>query len=120
VVKGTCHCGNISIETAEIPTMLVSCNCSICFRTGALWGYYTSDEVEVSHEKSPTAAYSWGDARIAFHHCRHCGCVTHYTSTKKTEKMRTAINFRMVEREITESIRVRKFDGAVLWKFIDE
>lgn len=120
MVEGTCHCGNVSIQTSQLPDSIISCNCSICFRTGSLWGYYASDDVNIRCEKEPTSTYTWGDERIAFHHCTNCGCLTHYTSTGKTEKQRTALNFRMVDRKITESIPIRKFDGAESWTFVDD
>jgi len=120
MVEATCHCGNVNIKTSELPEFVVSCNCSACFRFGSLWGYYTSEEVHVHCETETTVGYSWGDETIAFHHCQNCGCLTHYTSTEKSKSQRTVINFRMVDREITEKIPVRKFDGAVSWKFIEE
>ena len=120
MVEASCHCGNVCIQTAELPELIVSCNCSICFRSGAQWGYYAADDVNIRCETAPTSTYSWGDEVIAFHHCTNCGCITHYTSTDKAKKGRTAINFRMVDRQITESIRLRKFDGADSWKFLDE
>lgn len=120
MVEATCHCGNVHIETAELPTLIVSCNCSVCFRMGALWGYYSAADVDVHHETAPTDSYRWGDEKIAFHHCPDCGCVTHYTSTEKAENKRTVINFRMVDRHITEKIPLRKFDGADTWQFIEE
>ena len=120
MVEATCHCGNVNIQTRELPEFVISCNCSICFRSGALWGYYTAEEVDVRCETEPTAAYIWGDEMIAFHHCQVCGCLTHYTSTEKAERTRTVINFRMVDRKIAESIRVRMFDGAGTWTFVDE
>ena len=120
MVEATCHCGNVKIRTDELPSMVVSCNCSVCFRTGALWGYYRSDDTEVECQAKPTATYTWGDKMIAFHHCPKCGCLTHYTSTEKTDRKRTAINFRMVDRTITESLPLRKFDGADTWTFIDD
>lgn len=120
MVEATCHCGNVSIELSHVPDWVISCNCSICFRIGSLWGYYVPEDVSIRFTKEPTATYSWGDEMILFHHCKNCGCLTHYTTTDKSEHQRTVINFRMVDRKITESIHVRKFDGAGSWTFVDE
>ena len=34
--KGSCHCGNMKFEVEGELTQVVSCNCSICARKGAL------------------------------------------------------------------------------------
>lgn len=118
--EASCHCGNVRIEFSDLPATMTSCNCSICRRLGALWAYYPAEEVTVTCENEPTSTYTWGDGMIAFHHCPGCGCPTHYTTTAKAKSQRAAINGRMIDPELTGSIRIRHFDGALTWKFIDE
>lgn len=117
--KATCHCGNVQIEVVTLPDTVTSCNCSICNRFGALWAYYSAAELRVTCEQAPTTAYVWGDKTIEFHHCSLCGCTTHYTSIEQ-ENQRAAINGRMFPLAVISPIKVRKFDGAVSWQFIDE
>jgi len=113
MIEAICHCGNVRLEVSNLPASITSCNCSICNRLGALWVYFSLEEVDVSFKKEPTSEYIWGDKCIKFHHCTHCGCTTHYTSTEKCEEKRVAINCRMMKPEIIKSIHIRKFDGAV-------
>lgn len=120
MIEATCHCGNVSIRVDDLPEYFVSCNCSICRRLGALWAYYAAGDVAVQFGAEPTATYVRGDGMIAFHHCPRCGCTTHYASTDKSEHERVGLNCRMVAPEKIESIRVRRFDGADTWKFLDE
>lgn len=47
MIRGHCHCGNISLEIPRLTTTATECNCSICRRYGALWGYFTQPEVKV-------------------------------------------------------------------------
>jgi len=37
---GSCHCGAVQLEIPSAPDHLTNCNCSICWRYGALWAYF--------------------------------------------------------------------------------
>ena len=56
---------------------------------------------------------------IAFHFCNTCGCLTHYTGTPAYEGDRVAINARMMDPADIAGIRIRTFDGAETWKYLD-
>ncbi len=112
MINASCHCGNVEVEINDLPESLTSCNCSICNRYGALWGYYKAAEVVVKTNMSELKTYTWGDEYIDFHHCGNCGCVTHYTSRPKSDMDRVGVNFRMFDRELVTNISKRHFDGA--------
>jgi hypothetical protein len=76
--------------------------------------------VEVDAAPGASAAYSWNDRTIDFHHCRTCGCLTHYSSTPASDRDRLAVNARMMTLSELDGVKVRKFDGADTWRFIDE
>jgi hypothetical protein len=115
-----CHCGNITLSFIHYPESLTSCNCSICHRYAALWGYYQPSEVSVSSKTAPIKSYQWGDGYIDFHHCSLCGCITHYTSTPLSPIQKIAINFRMDDPQQLMNIPERRFDGAHSWTYIEE
>ncbi|QBG36034.1 aldehyde-activating protein [Litorilituus sediminis] len=121
MVKASCHCGNIEIEIeiAEQPQALVSCNCSICNKIGALWGHMSPKVVSVTEKEQASKSYSWGDKDLAFHHCTLCGCTTHYMPTDASSD-RMAVNYRMVDRNVVDAMHIKNFDGADTWKFISE
>ena len=116
----SCHCGAIRLEADALPESLTSCNCSICYRLGALWAYYDPARVRIVSEPDALISYSWQDRALAFHHCRVCGCATHFTTTEICERQQTVLNARMLPAEAIEGIRIRKFDGARSWTFVDE
>lgn len=120
MIDATCHCGNVTATVDQLPASLVSCNCSICRRLGALWAYYVPADVAVMVREGTTSTYVWGHGNIAFHHCPACGCTTHYTSTGKTKAERIGLNCRMLDPEIVADVPIRYFDGAVTWQFIDQ
>ena len=109
-MKTSCHCGNITIEVAP-PVQVTSCNCSICTRYQALWGYYPPDQVRVEVQADGESVYAWGDRELEFVRCANCGCVTHYRTLPGQPKPKIGVNFRMVLEDSVEGVPVRHFDG---------
>ena len=56
---------------------------------------------------------------LAFHRCRACGVTTHWQSLDGSQE-RMAINARIMDGLDWGNIRVRLFDGADTWKYLDE
>ena len=119
MLLASCHCGRVRIELDEKPDSLTECNCSICHRYGARWAYYTRRKARVLSAPEDMTAYLWNDRVIEFYHCNHCGCLTHYESVEKNPDGRVAVNARMLPPQEIEGVRIRQFDGAVSWKFLD-
>lgn len=113
MIELSCHCGEIKITAPASTKTVTSCNCSICRRYASLWAYFAPEDVIVKAEKKNIGSYSWGDKMINFHHCKRCGCITHYTQVDPQGRM--AVNFRLVEQKIVEAFDVRYFDGADTW-----
>ena len=112
-MKVTCHCENIEIEV-DAPTQLTTCNCSICRRYQALWGYYSPQDVSIKIGEGGSQAYIWGDRGIDFVHCVVCGCVTHYQSVEGQANPVVAVNFRMVREQEFVDVPRRFFDGEAM------
>lgn len=120
MLEATCHCGAVGLRVAALPDRITECNCSICRRTGALWAYYAVAQVEVVRGANATATYIWGDRTIAFHHCRTCGCTTHYSGVGDGGLDRIAVNARLLPLDAADPVPVRRFDGADSWTAVDE
>lgn len=118
-MKANCHCRNITIKLNRQIDLVTSCNCSICHRYGAIWAYFHPCEVMVKANNLATRTYRHGDKLIDFHHCPSCGCTTHYTPTNLGNLDRMAVNLRMFDKAILDEVKIRKFDGADTWTFID-
>ncbi len=118
MLEGTCHCGKIKwIVTADIKSV-TACNCTICSRYGALWGYgYIDHDINVTGSSS---LYRRQDGSSTdFHFCSYCGCLTHYISSKPGDdgKQWTAVNLRMcTDLRLIENLPIDHFDGSVSWK----
>ena len=117
MIDATCHCGAVTISVPTAPTELTSCNCSICRRLGGLWAYYNPAQVRITGD---TVQYIWGDKMLALHHCQACGCTTHWTPIGETRPDRMGVNTRMMDPEITASVRIKRVDGAAnTWAILE-
>ena len=116
--QASCHCGGVRFTLKRLPEDVGSCNCSLCRRLGALFGYYTESEVELHFEENATCTYVQGDKCIRVHRCRICGCTTHWDGIEgygrgpEGKDPRMAVNCRLLEREVLAAIPIRKIDGA--------
>lgn len=112
-MKLSCHCKNIELEVAD-PDQVNCCNCSICSRYQALWGYYEPQHVKVNVGLAGEDVYIWNDREIEFVRCSECGCVTHYRTVDGQPEPTIAVNFRMAPTEVVERIPVRYSNGQSL------
>ncbi len=92
-VKGSCHCGAVTLSVPHAPEWVGSCNCSLCTKSGWLVAYYPDDAVTVEGETVP---YIWGDRMIGIHHCPICGCGTHW-KTLGEEFGKMGVHARLLE-----------------------
>lgn len=119
MLTGSCHCGAVQIEVPTEPTAATMCNCSICRRLGALWSFYPVGTVRVLGHPEHTEGYVWGERTLTTVRCRHCGCVTHWDPLKPDPDAHMAVNIRNFEPGLLEGLRLRRFDGAESWRYVD-
>ena len=115
----TCHCGAIQIGVQRKFRTLTSCNCSICRRYGALWAYYAASSVSIETPKGGLSSYSWNRKIRTYFRCKKCGCVTHYAHRKKQRNSTIAVNAVNFDPSALAGVRIRHFDGADSWKYVD-
>ena len=118
----TCHCGQVKLVVPAAPASVTSCNCTVCHAYGALWAYYQDADVALPAE-GLTQAYCHGNRTTAFHRCSTCGCVTHFVGIERgpagSLKGLMAINARLMERSVLQSLNVKRFDGLESWAVLD-
>jgi hypothetical protein len=77
----SCLCGQIRIALAKRPDFIHECNCTLCSKTGARWGYFHPSEVS---SEGVSTGYSRGDKddpNAEVHFCATCGATTHFVLT---------------------------------------
>jgi hypothetical protein len=118
-IEASCHCGAVHLEIKTPPETVTECNCSICRRYGVLWAYYPPEQVQIIPTRGATDTYMWDDRSIEFHRCKACGCVTHWAAVDTTVA-RMGVNARLMDPNVLAAARVRRLDGAVSEKYLDE
>lgn len=118
MIEASCHCGAVRLTASEPPESVTECNCSICRRLGARWAYYELAEVGLPKAGS-TQPYVWGQRMLAFHRCKTCGVTTHWQSLDGSRN-RMGVNARLMDGLDWGKVRIRPFDGADTWKYLDE
>ena len=108
----SCHCGNVQLKIEKMASSISSCNCSICSRYAALWGYHSSEQVLIELGEFGLKSYRWGDEMIDFFACSHCASITHSITLEKSKMDRLAINYRMFDLKLYQDLTVNKIDGA--------
>jgi len=119
-INSSCHCGALQLEIkAEAPSVLTSCNCSICYKYGSLMAYFNPSEVKVVSILESVDEYLWGDKSLSFIRCQVCGCYSHWKSLDPNQVKRMGVNARLFTNIEIDKIPIRHFDSADTWKFID-
>jgi hypothetical protein len=119
MIEASCHCGAVRIVLERAPVEVTECNCSICRRTGAIWAYIRPAEARLVPPNAATDTYEWDDRSLAFHRCRTCGCLTHWSPLNR-DPDRMGINARLLPPETLAAARRRFLDGAVTERYVDE
>ena len=119
MLHGSCHCGAIRLEVPARPAALINCNCSICRRNGALWAFYPAAEVRISGHPGGTTGYVWGARSIETFRCSACGGVTHWAPLGQEADQKMGVNIRNFDPAEIGDVRLRRFDGADTWTYLD-
>lgn len=97
------------------PDYINECNCTLCSKSGARWGYFHPSEVDI---EGATATYSRedkGNPVVQIHFCAKCGSTTHWTLTSAGVAMlgntRMGVNMRLADEKELAGIELRFPDG---------
>lgn len=119
ILQGSCHCGAVRLTLPELPETATRCNCSLCRRVGGTWVYYGFGSVRIEGHPENTAEYVQGDRTLRTIRCKTCGVVTHWEPMEPEAGTRHGVNLNNFDPKLLEAVRVRRFDGADTWTFLD-
>ena len=72
----TCHCRAVNITLSAKPDFLNDCNCTLCSKVGALWGYFDPAVVTVSGDTAHYVRSDYIAPAVSVHFCGNCGSCT--------------------------------------------
>jgi len=112
--RATCHCGRVALEfDADIQGGL-SCNCSICSRSGALLMFLPRDAVQIEAAPDALTTYTFNKHVIQHKFCKTCGIKTHGEGVDPKGTKIAAINLRCVEGLDLDNLTVQHYDGRAV------
>ena len=82
--------------------------------------YFEFGTVKITGHPESTTEYIWGDRTLRNIRCKTCGCVTHWEPLMVEPGARHGVNLGNFDPELIASVRVRRFDVADTWMFLDE
>ena len=106
----------MQITVAHRPDFLHDCNCSLCSKSGSIWGYYNATDVKVSGTTRTYERTDRPDAAVKIHFCDTCGSTTHWTLTdnkmsRAAGGKRMGVNMRLFDCRMLVGVELRFPDG---------
>lgn len=110
--QATCHCRSVVITVeGDIPTEVISCNCSHCRRKGLLLSFVPRDQLRIDEGEDALVEYRFNTKKIAHRFCRTCGTQP-FAEGPGPSGPGAMINIRCVEEADLDSLKITPFDGA--------
>ena len=79
--KLSCRCGQIRVECKKPPDYINACNCTLCSKAGARWGYFRPSDVSVEGTAKGYCREDKDDPAAEIRFCAKCGSTTHFVLT---------------------------------------
>ncbi len=111
-LSATCHCGAVQVTIPAMPDYINECNCSLCLKHGAIWGYFPAEHITVAGE--PARSYSRTDVaeqHVRMFWCNDCGCTTHWRLISATADTMMGVNMRLFDPADIAGVDIRHPDG---------
>jgi hypothetical protein len=77
----SCLCGGVRGELSRRPDYVNECNCALCRKSGARWGYFHPSEVTIAGAANGYRRQDKDDPTAEIRFCATCGSTTHFNLT---------------------------------------
>ena len=109
--QGGCHCGAVrySVEL-DTETPSLSCNCSMCGRSGSLLQFVTPEKFKLEKGADNLTDYQFNKHVIHHTFCKTCG-IKPFANGQGPKGPMIAINVRTIDGVDTHTLPTKPFDG---------
>src|SRR5476649_986735 len=107
---GSCHCGDVRYTVTADLTSLMTCNCSICNRTGAILSFVPADSFKLLSGQDAQTDYQFGKKNLNHMFCKTCGVRSYATGMGPGGKPMVAINARCLAGVDAAAMPAKQFD----------
>lgn len=110
-----CLCGQVRIEIVRPPDYIHECNCALCRKSGARWGYFHPSDARIEGETAGYVRQDKTDPGAQLRFCATCGSTTHFTLTasaiSRFGNTLIGLNMRLADERDLAGIELRYPDG---------
>jgi hypothetical protein len=110
-----CFCGAVEVTTDRRPDFIHACNCDLCRKAGARWGYFDPSEVAVTGATTTYRRHDKPEPGVDVHFCPSCGSTTHFRLTEAAVErhgdVMRGVNAALIDQADLAGIELRFPDG---------
>jgi hypothetical protein len=111
--QGGCHCGKVRYSVdADLSGELISCNCSICGRTGTVLTFVPAAKFKLEQGEDALTDYQFNKKNVHHLFCATCGVRSFARGQMPDGSPTVAINARCLDGVDLEKLQIRHYDGA--------
>ncbi|HYG66428.1 MAG TPA: GFA family protein [Anaeromyxobacteraceae bacterium] len=108
---GGCHCGAVRYRATMALEGAVTCNCSICSKTGTMLAFVPASKFELLSGADALADYQFGKKQIHHLFCSRCGVRSFSRGAMPDGQPIAAINVRCLDGVELEDVKLHSYDG---------
>lgn len=109
--QASCHCGKVAMAFEGEIKEVLSCNCSICQREGALLWFLPRNQLRLLTPEDAASTYTFNKHVIRHRFCPVCGIHPYAEALDPKGQPMAAINVRCVEGIDLDTLVVKHYDG---------
>lgn len=110
--SGSCHCGAVRFKADLDLSQVITCNCSMCRRTGAILTFTPAARFELETPESALADYQFNKKVIHHLFCKTCGIRPFARGEAPDGSKMVAIDVRCLDGIDVGALQPMPYDGA--------
>ena len=111
---GGCHCGAVRYRVSTSLDTVMTCNCSICSKTGTMLAFAPAAQFELTSGREALTDYQFGKKKIHHFFCNRCGIRSFARGVRPDGGEVFAINVRCLDGVDPGALTLKTFDGRSL------
>jgi hypothetical protein len=112
--QGGCHCGAVRYQVTMKLDRAMTCNCSICWKTGTTLSFVPATQFQLLAGEDSLTDYQFDKQRIHHLFCRRCGIRSFARGAMPDGTPMAAINLRCIDDLDLATVPTQQFDGRSL------
>jgi hypothetical protein len=108
---GGCHCGRVRYETPADLTNVITCNCSICQKSGSMLTFVPATQFTLKSGEDALTDYRFNKHQVTHQFCEDCGIKSFARGKMPDGTEMVAINVRCLDDVDISALTPKQVDG---------